>query len=416
MNRELEQLWKRRAGAFRSEMMPYMGYVVQSGFPGFSVLLLILASVGYGTFIRDIPPDFPVMAAGVLLLTPLLCRSPLRTWLQPADTVFLLRLEPAMPAYIGRSIRRSLLPGTALALAALAVYWPLYRSEAGSGNAGAWTLAVMTAALFAANTVASWQERRMAWSGARRLARLLRWLLTAVAVSFFLTVEPWKALLFTLPAAALLAAAYRLPRRLSFPWERLIEEEERTRSRYYRFLGLFVDVPALPPRVYKRPYAAWIPSLITLRKSNAYRYWYTLTLIRTELGGILLRLLLLGLLVVYWLSDAAWLAGWGAAAVQLLFLGIAGVQLSALRLTHRFSVWRHVYPLPEERRNRSLLAVDRAANAALAVPLLLALTMPLMAAGHLAPAAAGVGATAAYLLLLRPARLRRKLSADQEED
>lgn len=412
---ELEGLWKKRAEAFRKEIKPYFGYVIQSGFPGFSVLMLILASIGYGRFIRDIPPDFPVTAAGAILLTPLVCRSPLRTWLRPGDTVFLLRLEGAMPFHIRRSILRGLLPGTALALAALAIYWPLHRSAAAGAGTG-WTLIVMTAALFAANSTASWQERRMAWSGARRLLRLLRWLLTAAAVYFFLGAATWKALLFSLAAAALLAAAYRLPRKLSFPWERLIEEEERTRSRYYRFLGLFADVPQLPSRIYKRPYAAWIARAVPLSGSNAYRYWYALILLRTELGGMLLRLLLLGLPAVYWLADAAWLSGWGAAAAQLFVLGTAGLQLSALGHWHRHSVWRHIYPLPGAARTRSLLAVDRAAMALLAFPLLLAGAIPLLRAGYPEAAAGGALLTAVYLFVLRPSRLRRKLAKAEEGD
>ncbi|GMK41120.1 ABC transporter permease [Paenibacillus sp. CCS19] len=411
---EPDQLWSTRAAAFRNELKPYVGYMAQSGFPGVVLLLLIVATIGYAALVRDLPEHFPITTFGVVLVIGFTCWSPLRTWLKPADTVFLLPRELEMHQYLRRSFRYTGIPTLIGVWFTLLAYWPLYKL--GDGTANALILAIALAALKAGNIAGAWQERRTAEAGMRRSLRLIRWVLTGVTLAALFRLAPWKAVLFGLLVAALMAVVYRLPRKHALPWDTLIREEGRTRRRYYRFLALFIDVPTQAPRIARRGYAAWIGKTIRFAQRDTYVYLYTMTLLRTELGGMLIRLTLLGMLVLYWLGDAVWLSGWGATIVFVLAAGIIGLQLGSLRQSHKYAVWGHLYPLPAQRRIDSLASVDRMAYIICTLLMWLPGGIALVIHDSVLQAVAAPAAALLHGVLRRPSAVRRKALKDDEED
>lgn len=411
MERSVDALWRSRSAAFWRESMPYFRYMAQSGLPGVIIMALLAGITGYGMLLRNLPANFPVVIVGVLFMTPIICWSPLRTWLREADIVFLVPREAEMPAYIRRSIRYNGMAGMAAVLIGCAAYLPLYLTGDGRTSAFIVVLAILVMKLL--QIAASWRERQIVNAGSRRLLRLLRWAATALAIAALL-----KASLLVLFANwfVLLAVIYaRLPR-YPIPWLTLIEEEKRTRRRYTVFFSAFADIPTEPAGVKTRRYASWVARLIPYRKANAFFYLYTQTLIRTELGGIVLRLASLGLFTG-WLAayEALW-AGWGSAGVYLLFVWLAGIQLRALARAHRHSVWRHVYPLPEETRQAAVLRVDRRASLLCALVIWLPQVIWLVPQGYALQAGIALAVALVYVLLLRPASVKKKMSADPEED
>ncbi|SDS11565.1 ABC-2 type transport system permease protein [Paenibacillaceae bacterium GAS479] len=419
MDEALEKEWRRRAGVFFRSCLPYLGDMARSGLPLVLFALIITGSAFYTDFIDRIPANYPAAAVGTLLLAPVLYWNPMRTWLQPADLVFLTRREASMGGYMRRSWRHTLPGGLLLAAAVLLLYWPI-RSHVPEDAVSGWTPSLVTVlvvvlALKLLGSGAAWRERQTAWPISRRLLKLLRLLLTVCMLYFWLSAEPFKALLVTIPSIILWWQASRIPARLRLPWEQLIREEERTEGRYNRFFGWFTDVPSQPSSVRSRPYFSWIASRIPLRRRSTYTYLYSLSIARTELGGMLLRLTLLGMLSSYWLGEAKWLQGWGAAACLLLFLVIAGLQSGALASWHRHTVWRHVYPLPENGRLRSAAVVDRFALIVIGTLLWLAGCMPLLIAGAVIPAVAAA-LLALFYLLLRPRRMLRRGMLEEEEE
>ncbi|WP_270169636.1 ABC transporter permease [Paenibacillus sp. SYP-B4298] len=413
MRQPLEELWRKRRAAFRKEVFPYAQSMVQSGFPGFVILLLILGMLGYGSLLRHMTPSFPYVAVGIAALTPVLCYSPLRTWLRPADVAFLMPRESEMGGYLRLSWRHNLIAGVLLSALVLALYMPLYERAAGAPQP--W-LAMGAAALGLKllNAAASWRERQLAWPAARRGLRLLRWSCTALILAALLLTALWKAALFALLLAGVLALALRLPARHTLPWERLMLEEERTRQRYYRFFGSFTDVPELPSSIARRPYLAWMAARIRYSHSHTYRYMFALTLLRTELGGIVLRLTLLGLLAVTLAVRSALFEGWGAVFFTLLFLFLLRIQASSLLQSHRHSVWRHIYPLPQQQHNDAFKQVVVTTLLICAVALCLPLIW-LLASGIIWPLIIAVVVSFGYVLLRLPRQLLRKIDAELED-
>ncbi|SFE47829.1 ABC-2 type transport system permease protein [Paenibacillus catalpae] len=413
-DRSLESLWLKRSREFRKEVTPYFGYMAQSGFPLFVSLIVLSSAFGYIKLIRDLPSDFPITLVGTIALFLILSWSPLRSWLTMPDLVFHMPREAEMKSYLRRAFRRSAMMTSLLGLVVLLLYWPIYRQ--GDGEAGFGILLLFAAVIRAANLLGAWQERKLAWSSVRLLLRLLRWAANALALAVLLTSEPWQAALFLLLLIALFAVLYRLPDKHTFPWERLIEEESRTRRSYYLFFGLFIDVPTLPSRTASRAYLAWILRYIPNRHRLTYVYLYAGSLVRTEIGGIVLRLVVLFALILYWFAEDGWLSGWGAAAAYIVLLQLVAVQLGGLRHAHRYSVWRHVYPLPDAERASSLLIVDRWAMAAVALLTWLPAAIMLLLQGLVIPAVFALLAAYAQILFVRPGRLRRKLVEDAEEE
>ncbi|WP_053374699.1 ABC transporter permease [Paenibacillus sp. FJAT-27812] len=410
---KLETMWLQRAKAFREETLPYFRYMGQSGFPAFMSLIVISSILGYINLIHHMPASFPIATVGVIALTLVLCWSPLRTWLALGDTVFLMPREANMGGYLRRSFRYTTRACFVLAALVFLLYMPIYNQ--GAAVSGGWLLAVAAAALKAGNVWGAWKERQMTWPSMRRLMRLLRWLATAAILTAWLTCLVWQAVLFSLLVVVFFGLLYRLPSKHRFPWERLIDEEARTRRRYYVFFGLFIDVPTLPSSIAKRSYLTWVLRLIPYSSRNTFVYLYTASMLRTEMGGIILRLLFLGCLIIYWFAEAVSLSGYGAVITFVIFMGLIAVQLGGLRHIHRHSVWKHVYPLPEKQRIEQYLKVDRMVMLICAALLWLFVALPLALSGVYAPSLVAAAAALLYLVI-RPGRLRRKLSLDEDED
>ncbi|WP_424768053.1 ABC transporter permease [Paenibacillus sp. sgz302251] len=409
----LEEIWRRRAGAFREEVMPYFRYMGQSGFPAFLSLILISSAIGYISLIRNLPADFPIVLVGTIALSLVICWSPLRTWLAAGDVVFMMPREADMGGYLRRSFRYTSIGCAILAAAVFLLYLPIYQQ--GSAFSDGWLLAAAAAGLKAGNVWGAWRERQMTWPGMRRLLRLFRWSLSALTLAVWLTCEIWQSAIFSVLISLVFTAIHRLPSRQRFPWERLIEEEARTRKRYYIFFGMFIDVPTLSSHTAKRPYLAWLLQLVPYSNRNTYIFLYSASFLRSEIGGIVIRLLLLGCLVIYWFGEAVSLSGWGSVIVFAIFMSVLAVQVGGLRHVHRFSVWKHVYPLPEKQREEQYIKVDRIAMLVCTALLWLFAAMPLAFSGVYAPSAAAAAGALLYIVI-RPSRLRKKMLQDTDEE
>ena len=108
-----------------------------------------------------------------------------------------------------------------------------------------------------------------------------------------------------------------------------------------------------------------------------------------------------------------WLGCFGG---MLTFVWLTGIQLSSLAQSHRHSVWRHVYPLPDQSRLIALLKVDRTASLLCTVILWLPHAILLTAQGDVAQAAVAILSSLLYVLAIRPRRLKRLFSSDADNE
>lgn len=377
MSSDVLLLWQKRKNAFMMEILPYIKYMSRSGFPAFLSLIGIVSIIQYINLIKNVPENFPLEFIGALVLTPLISYNPLRTWLKEADTIFLMPMEHRLGTYMKKSHIRSLRNGFIYLLIVTLIYWPLYRQT------DAYQPIIFIAVLVilkALNHVMAWKERQFIWSMNRNIMRLFRWILMFMLLFGWLLSSRWGMLCLTVIVLVMLATLYRVTNKQSFPWERLIAEERITIRRLYSFFSWFIDVRVGPPIVKQRKYLSWIIPFVPYKKQYTFVYLHLITFVRTEIGGICMRLLILGGLVNYIVASENGMNGWGTVISYMLFGLIITLQIGSLRKVHRYAIWKDIFPMQVKLQQQQIITIDRLLSYMMLIVLLLT-TIP-MWGGH----------------------------------
>ncbi|NGZ76756.1 ABC transporter permease [Saccharibacillus sp. VR-M41] len=376
----------KRRSVFLGRILPYTPYIIQSGLAVCTLLLLILFSAWYTSLLQNMREGLPIRWILPALLFPLAAWSSFRTYLRPADTVFLLPLETKMKAYFAPAWRAGVVGKLLVTWLVLLVAWPVYIRVQPGDHANLWLSLALLLGLKLLFAYGAWQEHRMVSSRQADLFALLRWLLAAAAVLawFWLTLLPAASAIAA--GAALYALALRFPAKHRVPWERLIAVERAQAGRAMRMLAWFVDVPTEDPRVHRRSFLSGAGKSVPWKREEAYRFLLTKSFVRGDLLGMAARLSVVGFVLLL-LARVSWLGG----ALLLLFIFLIGVQLNGLRRIHADSLWLSLYPIPEDSRRRAglhlMIRVLLIAAVFMWLPFLLTLPSdPMLAIGVLAAA------------------------------
>ncbi|MGN7763446.1 ABC transporter permease [Paenibacillus sp. 22594] len=358
---DLKELRRQRRSRFTGSLIPYMGYIIQSGVAMLFLLVLIIFSAWYTSLLRDIPAGIPIRWIMLVLLLPAVAHSSFRTYLQSPDTIFLLPQGHRMkeyfaPAWVAGNVWKIL----RLAFV-LITLWPLYIRTDDSHQMLLATLVVLILVKLLAS-FGLWRELTMLSRPAALGYNLLRWAVSGLMIAAWLWQPSLRALIFIVILAAAYLAALAVPGRHSVPWERLIATERNQGAIALMILGWFVDVPGREQRVYTRRYLSKWGGGISWRRNTAYRFLLTKSFARGDIFGIVLRIAVLSLLLVWWNRGS-----YVGSGIYLFFLFIMGVQLSALRKLHSESFWLTVYPLPEGSKASSTIQFIFRAHLLLAV-------------------------------------------------
>ncbi|ULO08443.1 ABC transporter permease [Paenibacillus sp. 19GGS1-52] len=358
---DLKELRRQRRGRFMGSMLPYMGYIIQSGVAMMFLFVLIIFSAWYTSLLRDVPTGIPIRWIMLALLGPAAVHSGFRTYLQSPDTVFLLPQGHRMREYFAPTWVSGNVWKILRMLFVLITLWPLYiRTDVSPKQLLVTALLLIGVKLLASYGL--WREIAMLSRPAAMAYALLRWAVGGLMVAAWLWQPSGRGLIFIVLLAAAYLAALTVPGRHSVPWERLIAVEKNQGGRALMVLGWFVDVPGREQRVYTRRYLSKWGSRILWLPDTAYRYLLTKSFARGDIFGIIMRVTVLGLLLSWW-NHGSYLGS----GIYLFFLFIIGVQLSALRKLHSESFWLTVYPLPEGSKGRNTTQFVFRAHLVLAV-------------------------------------------------
>ena len=127
----------------------------------------------------------------LLLLAPLVLFSSYRTYLLPADIVFLPPQEYRMQEYLKNSFARGIIYKTLGLLLVFVTLWPLYVRADLDARPFGWFI-VFLLLWKGLSSYGAWQELRMVQVGAARGYRLLRWALAVLAVGAWLWQPPQR--------------------------------------------------------------------------------------------------------------------------------------------------------------------------------------------------------------------------------
>ncbi|TNJ62567.1 ABC transporter permease [Paenibacillus hemerocallicola] len=342
------QLWKERLSAHMRTVSRYTVYAGQSGFFLFLLAVFIGSSYMYGKLLARLPDTFPHMLVITCWLLPFLAISPIRTLLREADLVFLLPMEAKMGTYFRRAVAYSFATQAFVTVFAVSSSMPIYRHGFPDDAEPYFSVLLLALALKFANLLGAWTEGTFVRAGHRALFRFTRWVANAAIVYVLYRFGGLPASLLLLAAFAALSVWARMSRRVPVNWPYLRSKESSHNTTMLLFFNWFVDVPELPNRVKPRKALSLLANLVQFRKENAFRFLYALTLLRSELFGIVLRLTLVALAILLVVRSPLLFA-----VVYALFQMITNVQLSALGRFHRHSVWPALYPIPASLRQVS---------------------------------------------------------------
>ena len=364
-------IWKKRLSAHIRTVAQYTSYAGRSGLFLFLLIVLIASSYMYGKAIALLPETFPYTAILTCWLTPFIAVSPIRTLLREADLVFLLPMEARMGAYFRKALQYSFITQAFAVLFAVSASMQLYRHGFGTDALSFIVLVLFALSLKFANLLGGWAESSFARSGQRALFRSARWLADALILYTLYRYGLMVGCLAWLAAFACMSLWGRLSRRLTVNWSYLRLKEIGHKTAMLLFFSSFIDVDELPNRVKQRRVMARLANLVPFRQTNAFHYLYVLTLLRSELFGILLRLTLLAFILLLAINGPFLYA-----AVYMLFVTVTNVQLETLGRLHRHSVWPALYPLQSSLQTASAAQVVFAARLAQAVLLSLPMLRP----------------------------------------
>ena len=333
--------WNSRAVRFWKDVSRYGRYIFNSGTIGSFFLIFIMLSYYYGRFIQAVPVGYPTAWIALLIITPAVAYSPIRTFLKPADILFLLRMESTFRPYWMRAWIFSFVLQAVLLLFVWIVFSPLYQRSMGDGAEPFWLMYGVLLAFKAGSLYGSWQEKQMINRSAEYFYKLLRWLAAGLSIWIWFTYDSGLIIIFILLLYLTYAISMKIPSRHYINWERLIEQEGAARYQYYVFISWFVDVDGLDTRIHRRRFLSQIFESSAFSSANAYYYLYGKTMLRTDLLGIVVRLGLLGAVLIVFIPDL-----WAKGGVYLLFMYMIGLQLSTLLRHHKYSLWNVIYPVP----------------------------------------------------------------------
>ncbi|WP_027409023.1 ABC transporter permease [Anoxybacteroides tepidamans] len=342
-------LWNQRFVRYIREMRRYLRYILNP-----HLLYVLLIAVGAGAFVyqrwvKALPPYFPYAIVGAVILSLLLTYSPVRTFFQEPDLVFLLPAEKQLRPYIQRSFLFSMAVHAYILIVALLVIAPLHLKFS---TLPLWQLWAMLLLVKTWNMFISWKEHYFAESGIHYLGTMARLLINGAWVYFVLTAASLLFLLSLIIMMVVLSLYFvRATKRKGMAWERVIQQEDRAKLAFYRLANAFTDVPHLKKRAKRRRWLDGLLAFISPKQENTFYYLYVRTFLRAgDYFGLYARLTVIACFFLYIIP-----ASYGQVITALFFLYATGFQLLVLPLHHRSNIFMKIYPLPDGLKKKAVL-------------------------------------------------------------
>ncbi|TFD99231.1 ABC transporter permease [Jeotgalibacillus salarius] len=348
--KNIHNLWVSRLSEYQKELQKYMRYI----FNGHLMFVLIFAVGGggyvYSNWIRTLDETFPaaILIAAVLGLA--VTMSPVYTYLQEPDKVYLTPLEGQMKRYFTNALVSSFLFQSYIVLVLLAAAMPLYAQTTGAAFTGFFWLLGIVLALKVWNLIMRWVILKYQEPFNHYIDLGIRLLLNILFLwSVFADVLVWLPIVIGLILAGYMAAFIRITKEKSLKWELLIDLENARLHRFYRFANMFTDVPHLKGQAKRRKWMDPFLKTPDLNPENTYSYLYTRTFLRSdEYFGLWVRLTVISGVIIGG-ADNLWLK----VITALLFLYLTGFQLIPLLKKHELKIWPDLYPIQSGYRHQS---------------------------------------------------------------
>lgn len=295
---KLKELYETRRQAWVSTTIRYTKLVANSGFMFSLYVALIIGGVYYQKALKALPAHFPSAVILTVLFAAFLVPSPIRTYVQRADLIFLLPAEHDLGDYFRKAVRSSWLRQSIVFLFVAAVGMPLYLKTLDASVAHYGSVVVLFILLKGWNIYGSWCETQLTSS---RGYFLLRSLISMIFIFFVLRKASWVyvGLLLIILIGVSVWGFRPVLNKTTLNWIRLVNEEADQAMRFLRMANWVTDVPGLEQPVRPRGYLNVLAAIWKKKSENVYSLLFLKTFTRSgDYFGLYSRLTVIGALLM----------------------------------------------------------------------------------------------------------------------
>ncbi|EZX20072.1 hypothetical protein V070_01974 [Staphylococcus aureus C0673] len=340
---DVNTLYKVRQREEVLEKMNYNKFIFNGHFLIFLTIMIGAFALGYSNWLKDIPQNINYRLIFSVILS--ICSIfPMRTFFREADKLYLLPFEKHLTLYIRKALSYSYFNRLYLPVVILVIGLPLFYQLMGGKFYLYITVMVLSFIFPILGLMMKWFWLKYGleiWG-----INVLLFIVYASGYYTTLKVGALSGLLSIVVLIALIILLENINRGTFYQWETLIAIEHNHKMNYYKFVNMFTDVKVLNERTVRRRYLDVFLKVPSSKKFNQ-DYMYKFLFVRSFARGkdaffIVLRLLIIGLVLIWWIDQPVISAILGALIMYLLIL-----QLSQFYKQQAYGLWPQVWPVSE---------------------------------------------------------------------
>ncbi|MCJ0953338.1 MULTISPECIES: ABC transporter permease EcsB [Mammaliicoccus] len=340
---DVNTLYKVRQREEVLEKMNYNKFIFNGHFLIFLTIMIGAFALGYSNWLKDIPQNINYRLIFSVILS--ICSIfPMRTFFREADKLYLLPFEKHLTLYIRKALTYSYFNRLYLPVVILVIGLPLFYQLMGGKFYLYITVMVLSFIFPILGLMMKWFWLKYGleiWG-----INVLLFIVYASGYYTTLKVGALSGLLSIVVLIALIILLENINRGTFYQWETLIAIEHNHKMNYYKFVNMFTDVKVLNERTVRRRYLDVFLKVPSPKKFNQ-NYMYKFLFVRSFARGkdaffIVLRLLIIGLVLIWWIDQPVISAILGALIMYLLIL-----QLSQFYKQQAYGLWPQVWPVSE---------------------------------------------------------------------
>lgn len=343
----IESLWSSRFQQHMQNIITYFARMIN----GLLYSFIFISCVGayyYAQFLKASPSKGISLLLITIVLTFIITRCPIRTFIQKPDAVYLLALEEKLTSYFKKSLLYNYIMQLFPLLFTFLILVPLAMQSLQVTVPFLCTIFIVLMITKAWNMYIHWMWRDSHEKSIWLIIRITCNSLIIYMLFYSAHVLILGGLLLLL--AFLLLYTKKQPTK-RIPWDYIIEQEEKMNVRFYQFASIFTDVPQLNKQVSKRKWLTnWIEPLLH-KKQATFFYLHTLAFLRgNDYFGIYIRLGLIGAFALYFIPNI-----YVKGAIAYIILYMISMQLRSLWKYFSGNIIVALYPIDTEKRMNQFL-------------------------------------------------------------
>ncbi|MBE1555248.1 ABC transporter permease [Sporosarcina limicola] len=329
---EVNSIWNKRFKDFYIEMANYFAVIAMSVLYSFIIFGSVFIYF-YMKFIQWLPPSVSTEIIAAVVITFIFLQTRVRTFVKKADVVFLMPTEAALSSYFRNSILYSVFMDVIRLLIFMIVMSPLIKNKEVINL----PFVLIILGLIILNIRLTWVEQWLTTKTQKVVHRSIRLILFSTAL-YFMFLGIWEISGIVIVVNFIIWFYVFGKRARGINWSFLINQEEKSKLKIYKFISLYIDVRHLERSFSRRRLLGWIvKKVVTHKQSSSHVYLFSHLFVRyDDFYYLYVRLSLIGFSIIYFLPDYGWI-------VALLLLFLTGYQLLPLQYSVNDSI--RLYPI-----------------------------------------------------------------------